>query len=416
MQTPPSFNKKSEKNTFIAKLSTTVNTCHDYFLPSGQNLEDIPTPNDSFSFNKKSKDIFNPLENFSSVKKETPKFGNSENHMSTPVKEMIEKLTKIRNHIRWKKNIEEVIHLKKETKDHSHAKAVAPEKAGDFPNKINFRVKLKRSSCKNIKKFDPENDGFLENSSFLSKEKRLLSHKKTIKKSPKILGKNHLNFFFSNVNNRINQSPKNKTLFGINSRKGTFKIDRLKYEKRQKAVQKRQLNLNDTGLKKKLIPKAMWPNLMGALPDPNLDSKSPKIKAKHLTKDFQEELLSILKKPYGNTTNNSVFRSPNKKSQVTQAETTQDKASVHHKCEYSSSKNRGRRLNLRYQSARKSTYSVKKADNFGFRVKNLGKLNIDNPLFLREMRLMIDKKTRKSAPKNKPILPFGEFNTNMLFN
>lgn len=416
MQTPPSFNKKSEKNTYIAKLSTTMNTQQEYFLPSGLNPSDFPTPNDSFSFNKKSKDIFNPLENFSSVKKETPKFGKAENHLSTPTKDMIEKLTKIRNHFRWKKNCKEVFHHKKDAKDESQFGQLFKEKAGVFSNKIKPRVKLGRYSHKNTPDFHHKNDGFSENSSFLSKGKRVSSSKKRIKKSPKILGKNHLEFFYSNFANNINKSPQKLKEFSLQKEQKNSENERLKYKKRKIKIQNKEMILTKTGQKIKLGSKVTWPKMFEILPKSNFESKNQRIKAKHLPKNFQEDFLISIKNSFRNPTNNSVFKSPTKENRTSKLDTTKDKNSDKKKCDYSSRKTRGRKLNLRYQSAQKPKNLLKKAENFDLRARNPGKLNIDNQFLMRELRFMIDKKKRQSTTKKKPILPFVDFNMKHLFN
>ena len=64
---------------------------------------------DSFSFSRHPNDIFSPVGNFSCVKKETPKFGRAENQKSTPTRNMIRKLTAIRNQIRLQRDMENVL-------------------------------------------------------------------------------------------------------------------------------------------------------------------------------------------------------------------------------------------------------------------------------------------------------------------
>lgn len=89
--------------------STAEDSNDRFFLQNGLKRPATNTE-DSFSFSQPPNGIFSPRGNLSCMKKETPRFGRAENQKSTPTRNMIRKLTAIRNQIRLQRNMENVLH------------------------------------------------------------------------------------------------------------------------------------------------------------------------------------------------------------------------------------------------------------------------------------------------------------------
>jgi len=408
MLKPPYFTKKSQQNTFTAELSTTVNMTKEFFLPSGVNHCNLQTRNDSFSFNKKNQDIFNPVENFSCIKKETPKFGRVENQISTPSKNMIEKLTKIKNQIRLEKTLNQVLHLKKEASNGKSQNNLFPgEKAREFQNQISKRRKLASSVKKIDNQFTNENDNQSSNSSFLSKGKRVLSYKvKRSKKGPKILGKKHLEIFHSKFMQKVDKAPQKFNCFISNRNKRKNKKENQKYQKRTKSKQTRKsFKKNPTLNTQNPTPNPLWAELFPMLSGHKLLPKNPQIKAKHLSKNFQNQFRKGILNSFRNIPNNSSFTSASKEntSSIKKSKFDEQQRNLE------PSSNRNRKLNLRYQSARKCTYSTKKCEHLGLTQRNPNSGKMENQFLMRELRFMIDKNKGRSASKKKPIIPTIDF-------
>ena len=406
MLKPPTFSKKSEQTTFTAELFTTVNRTKEFFLPLGVSHCDPQSRNDSFSFNKKNTDIFNPLENFSCVKKETPKFGRTENQISTPSENMMQKYAEIKNQIRLEQALNKVLHFNKETPNGMLPNKLFPgEKAREFQNRRLKRARRVCSSKKMSSKRNIENEPQSSNSSFLSKGKRVLSSKgKRSKKGPKILGKKHLEIFHSKFLNKSNKAPLN--CFIIYGNKQKSKIDSLKYQKRTHQKKANEgFTKNKSSKVQNATPNPDWSELFPMLSDPKMIPKNHQVKAKHLTKNFQKEFRKRILNPYRTIANNSTFKSPCKKNKSISKTPILES---HHK-NYNKSLKRNRKLNLRYQSARKCNFSNKNDQNLGLTHRNLNQGALENQFLMRELRFMMDKSKGRSVSKKNPIIPILDF-------
>ena len=404
MLTPPSFTKKSKHNTFTAELSTKMEMSNDFFLPLGRCPNDYPLRNDSFSFNTKAKEIFNPVENFSCVKKETPKFGRAENQTSTPCANMIKKLTLIRNQIRFEKSFNKVFNKQKNyQREQSHSKLFPGEKARVFLNKNPKKKKLARSSKKINPTYQNDLQLYSQNSSFLSKSKRVNSQKKS-KKGPKIFGKKHLEIFHS----KFNSNHKNKQRNVDNCISKVLKI------KSQRNSKKRTCKVNYkentlTRPKQSTPSSSIWSERHPMFSDLKSGSNSHQIKAKHLPKMFQEQFREQIINSFRNIATKSTIPSPKKHHNFKFFNTKNPNKNMKRKLDQSVNKKRNKKLNLRYQSARKCNMSSKKTTNLGLTQRKLNENKPHNKFLINELKNMIDNQKGRSNKKNIPMISSIDF-------
>lgn len=393
MLTPPSFTKESKHTTFTAELSTRMEKSKDFFLPLGKSPCELESKNDSFSFNTKSKEIFNPVENFSCVKKETPKFGRAENQTSTPSQNMIRKLTLIRNQIRFEKSFNQVFNKKKNfNREPSHSKLFPGEKARIFQNKIQKRNSLVRSSKKINRRYVKDMEIYSPNSSFLSKSKRVTSQKRS-KKGPKIFGKKHLQIFHSKFN--LNRDKDNDKLDCFISNGLKIKPIRESEKRKYRMNYKENNSIKESENNVPVSLSSNWNKLYPMLSNLKPISNNPKIKAKHLPKVFQDQFREQIINSFRNISTNVSIVSSKKETKNNLFGTKSHSKNMKRKLDQSVKRKRKMKLNLRYQSARKCNVSSKKDTDLGLTQRNLNKKPIDNQFLMRELKFMINNKKKK---------------------
>ena len=407
MLTPPSFTKKNDFNTFTAEISTKMEMSNEFFLRPGMAPEDLPSRNDSFSFNNKSKEIFNPVENYSCIKKETPKFGRSENHTSTPSQNIIQKLALIKNKIRLVKTFNEVLKQDPNSiSDFKVSELFPGEKARLFSNKAIKKNRLYRSSKKINRRYQNENEIDSSNSSFLSKGKRMGSQQhKRGKKGPKILGQKHLEIFHSKYLNKQKNMNERFDCFVSNSTQNKSNANQ---QKRTKQVNfKDQIMTSQFGKSQNRRPKYPWPDMFPLISTPKMIPKPTQLKAKHLPKQFQTQfrkgIMSSFRMISSNASNKSASKENKKK-----LSTEKNKNNVKF-YDHSAKRNRNKKLNLRYQSARKCNVPMAQPSDLGLTQHSSKKTSLENPFLMRELRSMIEKKKGRPSVGQNPVSPSIDF-------
>jgi hypothetical protein len=396
--------KKGSLKTFTAEISTNIDLAKNFFLPPGLQRPDLASKNDSFSFTSKSKDIFNPVENASCVKKETPKFGRTDNHTSTPSKNMMNKLARIRNQIRLENSFKQVFQQEPlNFGEKAFAKPSRVSKGRDFQEKLGRRGLSAKKGNLNTSGHSKMNQS---NSSFLSKKKRVGSQQlNRNKKGPKILGQKHLEIFHSKFLNK--QTPSKQTFQGVVSGTGMCHKDPFReFQKRNYPCNFETDPFSTLKLltSKRVSKERMWTKMTPQLTNPNVVGPNPEIRAKNLSKMFKDQFRMGILNSFRNVGKKGNLKSPSKENRKSKVlESTRNGSAVKQK-DQSVKRFKKRKLNLRYQSARKYQMPYKSTLELGLTHKKTQDEPRHNEFLMHELRHMMGKYCPNQSRGAKPTV------------
>lgn len=460
------MSKSREEDTGTCKknqnsgVSTKEDSADPFFLQMPQTGKQ--NREDSFSFSRHPNDIFSPTGNFSCVKKETPKFGRAENQKSTPTRNMIRKLTAIRNQIRLQRDMENVLQgpplvedpldfpTEERGLDFTRGSGVKGRRRGIGiwgKHSKGCLSKEKESGLNNVLQMDSSESipiPFAERKSQVHKyqngkcqkggkntqmKSRCLkiqkSSRRKASRSPKVLGKKIWEIFQSSkkhpqtlkngIENKIstNQSKPKAKNFKSHRRTSSYKIPMS-----HRRISKEPATIN--GLAETLKSNLPFKNDrhwdLGLF---NSNKSTNKLKAKKLPIEFQEEFrqdllqcfkLSSKKKPKDllqtpkwGTGAADYFRTSSKHRNRPDSHRKLQRFPKNPEKMAAKSQRKSGRISLRYQSAKKESSIATRDNNFGFSRRGNRNSGVNQFLF-DELRFMMDSKKNKYVQNPKSSL------------
>lgn len=383
--------KKRSKKTFTAEISTNIDLTQNFFLRPGLHPDSLPSRNDSFSFTNKSKEIFNPVENASCVKKETPKFGRADQHTSTPSKNMLHKLALVRNQIRLENTFKQVLQV---PPAETASQLFRRQFLGQKMRGLGEAKKPRRPGSSRQAKVGGATGK--ENTSFLSKGKGGSVQKRS-KKGPKILGQKHLEIFH---NKFLDKEPSKFDCFlGVPGRNPEASDEPQKRVKLPLYHDPFKPSGREAG---DLLTNLCTPAKLSAKP-----SSNAQVNARQLSKMFQNQFRQGIIDSFRNIKPAPCEKSPGKEG-LRKPEGLPGNPKLGFQ-DQSAKRHKKRKLNLRYQSARKCPLPLPKPVDLGMTTAGLGSSARPNNFLMRELRFMLDKPGRGVLGARKANRPSTEF-------